>query len=248
MALYSPPKTAPAGGASESTVMPGIRQIPAAVLLASAAVVLSAAARQPPAPPATRADGQHRLIDDLDALIQRRFEDVDERFGITRLGEPGDFHRTLRLFRPETDAERTTLDALERGGVRVVLFLAGRSLLASGPMAPAVAARAERRALGGPVLVSGAREQEIARLGLPDRPVLSEHGRRAFDAFARSGAYAFGHGAWRFEARPVRAGRQECLDCHRGIVTGTAASAPALGDALGVVFYGVRAADPDGTR
>lgn len=228
--------------------MPAIRQISLAALLVSAAVALAAAAGQPPAPPAPGAGDQRRLIDDLDALIQHRFQDADERFGITRLGEPGDFHQTLRLFRPETDAERAILDALERGGVRVVLFLAGRSLLASGPMAPAVAARVERRALGGPVLVSGARAEEIARLGLPDRPVLSEQGRRAFDAFTRGGAYAFGHGAWQFEARPVRAGRQECLDCHRGIVSGTPASAPALGDALGVVFYGVRAAGPDGTR
>lgn len=228
--------------------MPGIRQIAGWALLLSTAFALAAAAGQPPALPAADVDNQRRLIDDLDALIQRRFEDVDERFGITRLGEPGDFHQTLRLFRPENDAERTTLDALERGGIRVVLFLAGRSLLASGPMTPAVAARVGRRALGGPVLVSGARAEEIARLGLPDRPVLREHGRRAFDAFAGAGAYAFGHGAWRFEARPVRAGRQECLDCHRGIVSGTPGSPPALGDALGVVFYGVRGADPDGTR
>jgi hypothetical protein len=55
----------------------------------------------------------------LDAAVQKRFERVDRRFGLSRLLLPRGAHG----FAPENDAELSSLHELEGANVRVVLSL-----------------------------------------------------------------------------------------------------------------------------
>lgn len=222
----------------------------AALLLASACIasLASIAAQAPHAPSPGERIG---LIDGLDALLQRRFEDVDQRFGMTRLTEPGDFHQTLRLFRPENAQEIAAVRALDRAGLQVVLYLAGRALL-SGADAPAAPAWPMlRRAMAGPLLLNRPSGLDVRELDLPEPRALVGHGRQAFRQFDRAATHAFALGAWHFDARPVRASRGECLECHRGATAAAgrpARPAPRVGDALGVVLYATRSVAGAGTR
>jgi hypothetical protein len=180
-----------------------------------------------------------RLIDGLDALVQARFLDTDLRFGMSRIAEPGDFHQTLRRFRPENAQEVAAVAGLERAGLAVALYLSGRSLLSQDVSAPASSVRWPRRAMAGPVLVTPTQASAARDPDLPEPTSLSAHARHAFDVFTRTDRLSFERDEWRFEARPIRASRAECLECHRAVKFGPAPRAPLrIGDTLGVVLYG----------
>ena len=210
----------------------------AALVAAAVGCAVMAATAQTPTPTPGHA-GVERLIDELDRLVQARFLDTDQRFGITRLVEPGDFHQTLRRFRPENREEVTAVHDLERAGVAVALYLAGRSLLAISDDRMADAASWHRRAIAGPVLIGDAFGASAGDADLPQARHVATQARRAFQAFARTDTHLFEQAGWQFVVRPVRATRSECLECHRGISTGSAPrSALREGDTLGVVLYG----------
>lgn len=109
----------------------------------------------------------------LDAAVQKRFEKVDRRFGLSRLPLSGGAHG----FAPENDAELSSLHELEGASVRVVLYLGGRKMLGPGPD--------ERRArwldqIKGPAFITRERS-----LPIPSAESLLEEGRRAIAAFDR---------------------------------------------------------------
>lgn len=166
----------------------------------------------------------------LDAAVQKRFEKVDRRFGLSRLPLPKGAHG----FVPENDAELSSLRELEEANVRVVLYLGGRSMLGPGPD--------ERRArwsdqIKGPAFITRERS-----LPIPAAESLSEEGRRAIAAFDRhESQHAFEVERWNVLARPVRAVNGTCLKCHRRSsgdnVPWGVTSDLGIGDVLGVVFY-----------
>jgi hypothetical protein len=200
--------------------------------LACSVAIVRVAGEQPPPGAAEQA------LERFDAFVQDRFLDSDERLGIFRVVDPSDFHQTLRRFRPENEGERATVRDLERAGIDVVLFLAGRSLIGMDDAAPMPRSWA-RRAMAGPVLVTGT----SAPSDLPAPADLTADARRAFEVFARADSLAFERAGWRFKATAIRASRTECLQCHRGAPATAgrpARPAPALGDALGAVIYGYR--------
>jgi hypothetical protein len=189
-------------------------------------------------PPLGAACAAEHAIERFDRFVQDRFLDTDERLGLSRIVDPSDFHHTLRRFRPETEGERATIRDLERAGIDVVLYLAGRSLIGTGDASPLPPSWA-RRAMAGPVVVTDTR----APADLPAPADLTADARRAFEVFARADTLAFERAGWRFKATAIRASHAECLQCHRGASATAgrpARPAPALGDALGVVIYGYR--------
>jgi len=164
----------------------------------------------------------------LDAAVQKRFEKVDRRFGLSRLPLPKGAHG----FVPENDAELSSLRELAGANVRVVLYLGGRKMLGPGPD--------ERRArwsdlIKGPAFITRERS-----LRIPSAESLTEEGRRAIAAFERHGPqHAFEVERWNVLARPVRADNGTCLKCHRSSGDNDpwgVTSDLSIGDVLGVVF------------
>lgn len=204
--------------------------------IAAAFVSLAAATTARVARPPRPADPS--LLDELDAHIQLRFQDVNNRLGFNRIAAPGDFHETLRRFKPENEEEERTIAALERAGLNVVVYLAGRALLFASAPADEGPPPLLRRVIAGPVVVSAA-----SWAAPPPARDLFDEGRRAFARFEREGTHTFSTENWSFVVRPVRASRNVCLKCHNNAAFGpTAGASPILevGDALGVVFYGYR--------
>ncbi len=174
------------------------------------------------------------------AAVQKRFEKVDRRFGLSRLPLPKGAHG----FVPENDAELSSLRELAEANVRVVLYLGGRSMLGPGPD--------ERRArwsdqIKGPAFITRERS-----LPTPAAESLSEEGRRAIAAFDRhESQHAFEVERWNVLARPVRAVNGTCLKCHRSSgdnVPWGVTSDLGIGDVIGVVFYVYQEAGSDRTN
>jgi hypothetical protein len=161
----------------------------------------------------------------LDRVVQKRFEHVNRGFGLDRIS-------TAHGFKPETDAELSSVRELDEAHLTVGLYLAGRAFL-------------EGRHYGrplpdwikGPVAVTRDRF-------FPATPAIESmlgEGRRAFAAFERGESqHEFDSGKWTVAARPVRA-NGSCLKCHRSTGGGSPYDSTPLdlrvGNVLGVVFY-----------
>ena len=156
------------------------------------------------------------LIAALDKILQSRFRDTSAGlFGIRRLG-PGH----MGELRPETEAEVKVLSDIKNSGWEAVVFLVGRQALESGDVSK----------VHHPFGVTGsARRQD-----LPQTSRLEGPARQALKAFGRDNAFDFREGQWFIAARPVRASKPECLDCHSRPGEKTA---PRLGDPLGARMY-----------
>ena len=164
----------------------------------------------------------------LDAAIQKRFEKVDGRFGYTRLLLRNGAHG----FAPENDEEISSLRELQDANLRVALYLASRSL---------VATRDENRVgashrIKGPLLITRGPFDAT-----PPAASMRAEARRAFALFERTEQqHDFELGGWMVVARPVRALNDTCLKCHRSTGGNWPSGEPSdlrVGDALGVVFY-----------
>jgi hypothetical protein len=173
------------------------------------------------------------LIEVLNACIQERFKDVDEAFGFRRITKT----RTPHRFEPENVREELAVRDLEREGLGVMLYLAGRRVLDARPATDALASHVIR----GPVAVTS-----VSPPAGPQPRALWDEAARAMSRFATAETYDFSAGSWTFHARPVRATDTVCLRCHvkdRRITYGAPANrvlddAVNLGDPLGVVLYG----------
>lgn len=198
---------------------------------------------------AARPAADDPVITELDAHIQRRFLEAENRFGMGRMLPPADRHSVVLRFRPENEAEERTIADLERSRTKVALYLAGRRLLTSRPLraasgaTDAAAARLSsmRRVLEGPVVVSPSAPGSIT--DAPGAAALVDDAVEAFEVFETGGvAEAFERDGWSIVARPVRAAAERCLRCHRQDAAGRSVK---LGDVLGVVLY---AHQPGGAR
>ena len=213
--------------------------------------------------PAT--DRVPRIIDSLNDCVQERFKEVDERLGTARVTRPGAPH----LFTPERLREQTVVEELERARMRVVLYLAGREVLKPKPdlsfhpiyitdqyfsnpvrrVAPHSIKKEDAIEWGvikGPIRVTPVQRRKGAFDRLPNSIELWDETRNALQAFSRSESYDFGHGDWKFAARPIRVSDTACLNCHtlNGATLMSAGVRPdnalAIGDAIGVLLYGYR--------
>jgi hypothetical protein len=178
-------------------------------------------------------------ISALNDCIQRRFEEINDRFGVARIVRIGE---TPHRFQPESVAEMGSVRALEQARLQVVLYVAGPRVLRPTPTLPFVGNAHALAIVKGPVRVTpGA----IDQVPLPSPGQLWEEGRRAMRAFLSRESHEFTQPGWTFSARPVRASGPACLECHRnhGADLTTGPDGPVkLGDALGVVMYGYRPA------
>ncbi len=185
------------------------------------------------------------LITALDEQIQQRFEDQAKGFGLRRIIYPGNYHETTTWrFSPEDRSELMAVRGLERVGLKVVLYLAGRRVLAGPPANDLASPWARVSSIAGPVLITHA---DVRSPSTPDTPAatdLWDRSRRALEAFSRADVVTFAERGWNFVARPVRATGQRCLECHQSdpLPSLAASSTPPrslqVGDALGVVLYG----------
>jgi len=195
------------------------------------------------------AEAEYALLDALNDCVQDRFKDLSTGlFGLSRVARPmpAGPHR----FFAENLNERSALDHLEAAGLRVVVYLAGRAVLAGAtpavkpPSAVALIARqsspdAARPAVQGPISVT----PRSSGAALPDMLAagdLLEESRRAILAFAEVESTEFARGSWRFVARPLRASADACLSCHASRAPVAAGTTLRMGDALGAVLYGYR--------
>lgn len=170
-----------------------------------------------------------RLISALNACIQERFKEVDQRFGISRVLR---LDATPHLFRPEQAAELDAVAALEQANLRVVLYLASLRVRVPKPDTSGWSPANAWRLIKGPVGVTPAlapRQPESDDPHPPQSLDLWDDSRRALQAFATTDSHEFQSGKWQFIARPIRASEPICLTCH---------GRASLGDPLGVVLYG----------
>lgn len=219
----------------------------AASALAFGAQLPRAVSQSRPAPE-LQARAPHPL-DALDRAVQKRFHNVIG-FGMARIASE-------RRFEPTTEEEKEAVAALKRAGYSVGLYLVGRGILADVPVEQRVAVNrfggGPGRAISGPIYVSPS-----SMKSLPGAVPLWDETRRALESFASGGErHEFDAGAWRVEARPVRASADSCIECHRRhapfeIKTMPAAGGEAVaaeapkeadlkvGDPLGVLLYAYR--------
>lgn len=203
------------------------------------------------------------LISALDDCIQQRFQEVDKGFGLRRVTQPGE---TPHRFKPEQASEMRVVEELIGARLKVVLYLAGRSVLGPKPdetrsffvesttlryqdksqpreKTPVKPLLTLRQPIKGPVHVT---PYGLLKADLPKPMELWEPSQKAMKAFETSDQYNFALGEWKFSARPVRASNQSCLKCH----VGDTVTLPfeqdkdhpsqllKVGDPLGVVVYG----------
>ncbi|WP_143206217.1 DUF3365 domain-containing protein [Singulisphaera sp. GP187] len=151
-------------------------------------------------------------------------------------------HLAARYFKPETALEQTVVADFEKNDWEVSLYLVGREALTWD------LSKAEEnfdewmdpRAINGPVLITAATVPKDH----PSGRELREFGRDALIKAASGDSFMTTSGRWKIEARPVRADRQSCLNCH---TSERATADPTIwekqgpplrvGDVLGVVLY-----------
>lgn len=162
-----------------------------------------------------------RLVNALDKVIQSRFQEIDGRsFGISRIGP-----QHVRKFEATTGAERTAVADLESAGWEVRLYVPSRAQLS--------ASRKDNSkfqwSVGRDVIIVG---YESSKAHLPRTAVLWENASKALALFETKSEHAFKADQYHIIARPVRASKQACLDCHnRGGKT------LKVDDTLGVALY-----------
>jgi hypothetical protein len=177
-------------------------------------IVAAGLRAQTPVPPPA-------LIADLDQLIQDRLADTRIGvFGISRVlavGHPD--------FKPESDCEAKTVNAIAKAGWDVTVYFGSLGL-----MQPTATAGDVSR--GAPVVSS------VAGVERPQPEALREEATKAFAAFAKGASAAeFRVGSWYVAARPVRASAQSCVDCHSRRRMVPSEGKLAKGDLLGVSMY-----------
>src|SRR5262245_49264884 len=123
----------------------GALTVAAILFIASLSMAVAVSARQTPSTP------EIRLLSSLNSCIQARFQEIDLKFGISRVIKPG---ATPHRFEPGTVREISAVRDLEDAGLRVVLYLTGRQILREKPQPAALSAGAIWELIKGPVLIT----------------------------------------------------------------------------------------------
>lgn len=200
---------------------------------------------QSAAPPKKAVVPDCHPMKDLHTQLLRRFSAMD-RFGIRRMIT---FPYHLQHFAAENDDERNAIAALEKEGLSVSFFLAGRGVLT---------ARSEdlkddptmkfylRKPIINPVMMTKYAKYE----NLPKPAALLDETRKAMNAFEKgSELHSFSIGKWQIAAMPVRATQDACLKCHNvrhELVNGQVkqtGNGLKLSDPLGAVLYAYKRAE-----
>lgn len=182
--------------------------------------------------PSSEAD----MIDALDRAIQKRFHSVIG-FGMARIA-------TEKKFTPETEEEKEAVNSLNKANLKVGLYLAGRGVLNPKPTKSQFSFGLAR-SISPPIFVGSMTNVKE----LPAPFDLWEQTQKALTAFGEGkDSYEFKMDKWIIAARPVRAGDQSCLQCHKedftlivlpnGTMTGESkGNKLQVGDPLGVLLY-----------
>jgi hypothetical protein len=175
-------------------------------------------------------------IESLNKCIQDRFHDLDN-FGMARLPV---VPQHVQRFQAETPQEKEAVARFQEDGWQVAFYLGGRKVMESGMSKEEWKQAGEdslRRAISEPIFIT----DQKAATDLPRPWELWEHSQKALAASITTDSYTSTVGRWFLDARPVRADRKACLDCHcaRGANPWDKSKENALrvGDALGVVIY-----------
>ena len=191
------------------------------------------------------------LIDDFDKTIQQRFLTAPS-FGIRRIEPrvPPLENPHFQYFTPNTEAERSAVNAFDLNGWDVGIFLYGRK----------VTRRTDtkkekyniRYRIFDPIPVTG----ELKKSDFSSPKDLAEEIKQAFVDFQKPGSpneneVRLEGGRWSYVARPVRAATRSCIVCHKDYVIterlgdGKFTARPRkIGDANGVLVYAFRRRDP----
>jgi len=163
------------------------------------------------------------FIDTLDDCVQTRFAQTNRVFGLARVYVP--YHEgntrlpfysqrnTIGLFVPENDQEKEAIAEIEQSGMKMVIYLASRFVLESGPDE---SQDKDRMFSHAPILGPVALTQSSQKTGWPEALSLWKQTRKAMQNFGGKESayhYEFSVGAKDFIARPVRA-QELCLKCH----------------------------------
>lgn len=203
-------------------------------------------------------------IEDLNYHIQDRLHNA-EGMGGTRIPTTPEHRRisfpdySYGFFVDRTEYDRSLAQEeafiadLQRGGWTVNLYLAGRSLLdpsmsevewsralVDEMLDPRRGEASPFRTIGPPLVITN----QGFREALPKPRELWEIGQRALRAAEVSDRYATTFGSWSVDVRPVRADREDCLNCHK-TAEQTSRKPPEarsraplkVGDPLGVAIY-----------
>ncbi|HEY2158859.1 MAG TPA: hypothetical protein VGH33_24730 [Isosphaeraceae bacterium] len=173
-------------------------------------------------------------IEPLDRCIQYRLHNL-EGFGISRLM---DVPQHLYRFTPETPDEASAVSGLRWSGTAVAIYLGGLGLLDR-------ARDTGKEPLGFRAFSPAIDVTGTATLDPPPASALRALGRKALAASPAGEPVTGTVGRWRIDVRPVRADRQDCIDCHDSRRPDLYPRLPGrpdrrplgIGDALGVVVY-----------
>lgn len=200
--------------------------------------------RAPGGPRSVEPQPPSKLVEVIDRSFQERFQRLDPPFGFRRVTTTPE-HDGLSYWRPESFEERQAAAGLRRRNWEGLFLVAGRTRsshfaqiattrgAASQPGVPgtnaANAALFPDRSVSEPILLTaGASSQPppaedallhaLARMWQEPRPAPRE----------------FRSDRWWVFARPIRAGKPECVSCHNARSGGPPLH---LGDAVGVALY-----------
>jgi hypothetical protein len=176
------------------------------------------------------------VLSGLNDCIQKRFLDTGS-FGINRILP---LHG-VRQFRPANAKERATVEDLDQNGYEVAVFLAGRQILepSDGTTLGAFRFIDPRSGVQGPAYITDLLNTEA----LPKPEVLLPDARAALASFEAGNGYDVQKDDWNILMRPLRATSETCVRCHTGGAGGNNVKLK-VGDALGVVLYVFRPAQP----
>lgn len=164
-----------------------------------------------------------KLVAALDKCVQVRLADTDmKRFGMTRFGQ-----RHQPEFHPESEDEKAMVADMTKAGWDVSLYLGGRGLI--------LPKREPYKDVSWGVAITG----NPYRKDRPRPADLRDEAKKAFESFSKRASYEFRVGDWYVAARPVRASKQECVDCHNksSRAFGLGDMKVSKGDLLGVAMY-----------
>jgi hypothetical protein len=190
-------------------------------------------------------------LEELDKIVQTRFLDTKDRFGMLRMVAPNS-PKHFPYFTPENDQEAQIIDALAGQSYKVGFFLVGRKLL----LADEKLLNHEKKRNNPPTDISksifrrplGVTIRRFAEKELPESSEILVEAREGFKRFDEKvfsdDAIQFTRGGWNYFIRPVLASEQKCVDCHNqrredieGLKSWKKDRVLKLNDPLGILIY-----------
>lgn len=182
-----------------------------------------------------------QVVQLLDGYVQKRFEQDNGRFGLSRLPPPVFGHDSIRYqLQADDSGEKEVLHAIAVSGFEYLVEFVHCSHVPARSQNPPPA-RPARIEVKGLTLVAAKSEaapfqpyqfgkDREAFQKTTEEPIKKEAVRIA-DRLQKESGVTSAIGTWQVTFRPVRASKASCLKCHAGAKSG---------DLLGVMAYAVR--------